>query len=408
MNAPLEHPVVGTSVAETSEAKLDIRHLLIGACGSHSLKANGIYQVARAIANEQLAGGQSVRVMLLREANSANPDEDSDPSLEIVMIDGPKVLGKRVGFSHAVLEALTAGASKGTIIHIHTARQPLLVPLTLALKKRGIPYAITVHGRYSHVFDEEMNVKRKLPALYLKTVEQWVLRGARFTQAVAPSEEALLRHVAPRANVQMIPNAAFSSREGAPRREGGRAAPSAKYPVFGFLGRYEIEHKGLDLLLNGFAAYKRAGGKGTLEMVGSGPLRQDLLALAGELQILDSVSISDARYGEDKIRTLAGWDFFVSPSRFDGLPMATLEAAFLGMPVLVTTETGLKETVLGAGAGLSIDGLSAEAVADALARAEKISKDDWVKMSAAAFEMARAMGDWTSIANKMVALYRKP
>lgn len=407
MNALLEHPVTGTSVADAAHAPLDIRHLLLGSCGSHSLKANGIYQVARAIANEQVAAGQSARLMLLREATSANPDEDSDPSLEIVLIEGPKVLGKRIGFSHAVLEALTKGANSNTIIHIHTARQPLLVPLTLALRKRGIPYAITVHGRYSHVFDEELNVKRKLPALYLKTVEQWVLRGARFAQAVAPSEEALLRHVAPRARVEMIPNAAFSSRQGAPSSEGGRSAPSANYPVFGFLGRYEIEHKGLDLLLQGFAAYKRAGGKGTLEMVGSGPLREDLLAMAKELQILDSVSIGEARYGEDKIRTLSGWDYFVSPSRYDGLPMATLEAAFLGMPVLVTAETGLEETVLGAGAGLAIDGLTAEAVADALKRAETVGKDDWVKMSAGAFEMARAMGDWTAIASRMVALYRK-
>jgi len=408
MNAPLEHPIARTQAAEQTAKPLDIRHLLIGQCGTHSLKANGVYQVARAVADEQKAAGANARLILLREANSVNPDEDSDPELEIVPIDGPKLLNKRIGFTHAVLERLTKDAREGTIFHIHTARQPLLIPLALALGKRGIPYAITVHGRYSHVFGDNMEVKHTPAAIYLKGIERWVLNKARFVQAVAPYEEAVLRQVAPRANIVLVPNAAFSKRTADVAGDAGRAGPSAGFPVFGFLGRYEIEHKGLDLLLDGFGRYKRSGGRGTLQMVGSGPLRAVLLQRAKDLNILESVTIAEPRYGEAKLEALRGWDFFVSPSRFDGLPMATIEAAYLGVPVLVTKETGLKDDVLSTGAGLAIEGLTAEAVTRALFDAEKVNGDAWVKMSAGAQAMARALGDWTEIAGRLLRLYRTP
>jgi hypothetical protein len=89
MNTLLDQRVASFDPQAATVSNLEVRHLLIGACGTHSLKANGVYQVARALADEQRAAGANARLILLREANSVVPDEDSDPGLEIVLIEGP-------------------------------------------------------------------------------------------------------------------------------------------------------------------------------------------------------------------------------------------------------------------------------------------------------------------------------
>ncbi len=408
MKVALEpNPVLNTPSRMRTAPALDVRHLLIGPCGTHSLKANGVYQVARALADEQVAAGERARLILLREENSIIPDETSDTELEVVPIEGPKLLGRRVGLSRKVLQALIKDADQNTVVHIHTARQPLLIPLARELGKRKIPYVITVHGRYSHLFDERGKIKRKVPAWYLKSAERWVLNRARFVQAVSPLEKTQIQAIAPDANIELVPNAAFSSRMGMPSGDNIQRLPSNGPPVFGFLGRYEIEHKGLDLLLEGFAGYRRAGGKGTLVMVGSGPMREVLAMRAVELSLRECSTIEGPKFGAAKTDAIKSWDYFVSPSRFDGLPMATLEAALLGVPVIVTQATGLGQTVNDSHAGIVIEHLDAAAVTRALQKAEATSAKAWTEMSSAATKMARTIGDWTSISRRIVDLYRR-
>ena len=388
--------------------KMEIRHLVFDMCADHDLKANGVYIVATQLADEQFAAGEKASVFFLREAGRTMPERRFDTPMEVVVLTGRKLRGKRLTLDSALLDEVTRRRGAPLFFHFHAAREPLLLPLTRRLRALQIPYAITIHGRYSHLFDPRCRPKRCLSLLYLQHLERHALEGARFVQAITPSEQALIRHVAPRARVELIQHAAYSSYfDGTPRAV-ERSAPSSRYPLFGFLGRYEIAHKGLDLLVGGFAEYQRAGGKGQLELAGTGPARGELIAMAEKLGVAKFVRVDGPRFGEEKASTLAGWDYLVAPSRFDVAPTGPLQAALTGLPLILTAETGLDQRVADYNAGIVIDALTPEAVARALHKAERRTAEEWVNMSAGACRMAASIGDWTTIAAQLAALYRRP
>src|SRR5262249_8297326 len=160
------------------------------------------------------------------------------------------------------------------------------------------------------------------------------------------------------------------------------------------------EHKGLDLLLHGFAEYRRNGGNGKLEMVGLGSGRDELIAMSKSLTVSHCCQVGGPLFGEEKRRVMRTWDYFVMPSRFDVLPTAGLEAAILGVPLVVSKSTGLQDFIADSGCGLVIADLSPASVAEALFNAERVSSDEWSRMSEAAFQMAVSLGDWTAIAER--------
>ena len=385
-------------------APLDIRHIVIDDC-HHPLRANGVHHVARMLTLEQIEAGDHARIVLFRAPEGETFDEVADVRTDLLPLIGSKLLGRLVRLAPKILTTLLAGANPRTIFHIHGARQPLLWSLSRALRQRGYPYAITVHGRYSHLFDLDGRTQRRTSLLYLKTVERGVLNAARFVHAVSEAERRIIRRIAPDARLEVVANAAFSSSRDGPPPAPRRSAPSPRFPMFGFCGRYEIEHKGLDLLIQGFADYRRRGGKGNLTLIGTGSARQRLADMAKALGVDDWVDVGGPQFGDEKNMTLRSWDFFVQPSRFDGVPIGPLEAALLGLPLIVTAETGLRQQVASLEAGVPIADLTAEAVAQAFRAAESATPDAWMRMSRNAHAMGASIGDWTAIAERIRSLY---
>ncbi len=164
-------------------------------------------------------------------------------------------------------------------------------------------------------------------------------------------------------------------------------------------------HKGLDLLVEGFAIYRRQGGGGRLVLIGTGPARDILAAMAATLGITDAIDIQGPCFGEEKHRKMSDWHFFVQPSRFDGVPIAALEAALAGLPLVVSQETGLAEQVASANAGLVMRDLTADAVAEAFHKAALSSEEGWRSMMLEAHAMATEIGDWTPIVAELRKLY---
>ncbi len=385
---------------------LDIRHLVIDP-GDAPLKANGLAIVARRIAVEHKFAGHAVTLFFLLRQPLQQTEDFSDVPTRCLPLKGLKIGDRFVRLDKQVIDALLADASDRTIFHIHHGRDPMLLPLTAELKRRAVPFAMTIHGRYSHIFDESNEVLKPAPALYLRFFERRALESARFVQAVTPAERAIILRVAPSARCELIFNAAYSSRVDGPPAPPSRVAPSDRFPRFGFCGRYAIEHKGLDLLLKGFAEYRRSGGRGSLELVGPGPSREELESLAKSLSIEACCKIGGPLFGDEKTRRLQSWDYFVLPSRFDVFPTAGLEAALLGLPLIASRLTGFAELLESRRSGFVIDTLSPGAVAKALSLAEKVEPGDWTTMSRAAFEMVLSIGDWTLIADHLVKLYRR-
>src|SRR6185436_14119986 len=88
---------------------------------------------------------------------------------------------------------------------------------------------------------------------------------------------------------------------------------------------------------------RRRGKRVRLVWVGDGPLRRRVVKLACELGLGEAVLVHG--WSDDVEGLLAGVDIFLLPSRFEGLPLALLEAMHAGLPVCVSDTDGLSEAV---------------------------------------------------------------
>ncbi len=99
-------------------------------------------------------------------------------------------------------------------------------------------------------------------------------------------------------------------------------------------------------------------------LIGDGPLRGRLEALAGELGIRDEVRFLGSR--PDIPQLLALVDVAVLPSVEEGLPNAVLEAMAAGKPVVATRVGGIPEAVVHGETGLLVPPRDSAALAEAI------------------------------------------
>ncbi len=113
----------------------------------------------------------------------------------------------------------------------------------------------------------------------------------------------------------------------------------------------------------------------TFLTVGQGPLQEELHTLKDGLDLDDRFRFLG--YQEDPIRVLAAGDVFCLSSRYEGLPIALLEALAMGLPAVVTDVGGMPSVVrdgvegrlVPAGDPMALAGAIAE-LADPALRAE--------------------------------------
>ncbi|HET7627570.1 MAG TPA: glycosyltransferase, partial [Bacillales bacterium] len=134
--------------------------------------------------------------------------------------------------------------------------------------------------------------------------------------------------------------------------------PSRENVNFVNVGRLSPE-KGQDNLIRAFARFHRRHANSKLYILGNGPLKPDLQALAKELDVDDAVYLLGQL--ENPFAFMRKCDCFVLSSHYEGQPMVLLEAMTLGMNI-VATDIVANRTVLDDGSyGLlvkdSVDGL---------------------------------------------------
>ncbi len=104
------------------------------------------------------------------------------------------------------------------------------------------------------------------------------------------------------------------------------------------------EEKDFPLALNAFAILVREYPASGLVIVGAGPERKNILALAGQLGISDRVVLEG--WKTDLISYYKTADVFLQTSLFEGYGLALVEAVTAGLPV-VSTPVGIMEENLG-------------------------------------------------------------
>jgi glycosyltransferase involved in cell wall biosynthesis len=165
-----------------------------------------------------------------------------------------------------------------------------------------------------------------------------------------------------------------------------------------------VPQKGLDVLLKALPVVREAMGDVTLTLLGEGPERARLGLLAEELGVADGV-----RFGgvvTDVAPYFSVADVFVLPSRFEGLPLALLEAMAAGLPVVATAVDGNVDVVRNGMDGLVVPPDDPVALASALI--EVLSKPDLaLRLGAAARRRVAELYDVESMTNRTCEVYQR-
>lgn len=190
-------------------------------------------------------------------------------------------------------------------------------------RRTGIPYVLEPRGAYDpHIVRRHRMAK----ALWWRARERKLVRLARAIHVFFPQEIDHLTALGYRGNVIISSNGVDVQDVG-----GGSAE---RHDVL-WLGRFDPQHKGLDVLLHGIARFP-AGQRPCVRLHGPDwrGRKGKVMEMVIDLGLTDDVVIGDAVYGEEKRKLLLRSAGFVYPSRWDACPNAVLEAVALGLPTL--------------------------------------------------------------------------
>ena len=208
--------------------------------------------------------------------------------------------------------------------------------------------------------------------------------------------EALKKHILkvnPTANVTVIHNGideeAFLH----------QVQPSAE--KIGFIGRIEINQKGLDTLVQALSILKKENFPFKALFIGGGKDEQALKKMICGLKLEDSIETT-GRLGPERFDRLSECRIVCMPSRFEGWGIAAIEAAAEGIPVIASDIEGLNEAVLDNQTGILLQATPeklAAAIKDIMGHPERIEQlSQNAKKHAANFS-------WEKIAAEQQSLY---
>jgi glycosyltransferase involved in cell wall biosynthesis len=304
----------------------------------------GIQTQTLALARALAVGGAEVHVVTRPAAGRPARELLGDVTVHRVGLarGGPAATVAYVALAARTLASLWPRVD---VIHAHQ----LLSPASAALLARavlGTPFVVTAHA--SGPVGDVASLGRQGP-LGRARLRALARHAAAFVAVSAPIGEELRRAGVPAGRIRSIPNGVDTERfrpsTEAERRAARRALALPPVPVVLYAGRLAPE-KGVDVLLDAWAAARRQGALGTLVLLGEGPERRALEHRARDLGILGAVRFAGA--AADVAPWLAAADVFALPSRTEGLSVALLEAMAAGLPVVATDVGGTGEAVGGA------------------------------------------------------------
>ena len=162
-------------------------------------------------------------------------------------------------------------------------------------------------------------------------------------------------------------------------------------------------HKGLDLLLNSFKILSKLNIYPKLSIYGDGKDRKKLLKMLNRLDSKIKINISRPVIGHQKYKKILYSDIFIHSSRWEGMPMAVLEAASLSKPLIISKETNLSNYVKKYKCGYIIKKLNSYSIAKAIQQAIKDKKKGRLNvLGQNSKKMAIVEFNWNKISKEMV------
>lgn len=294
-----------------------------------------------------------------------------------------------------LLETLPEPLCKPDIVVFHEVYRPKYLKISKVLRKNKIPYVIIPHGELTAGAQKKKWYKKKIAnlllfnkfiknAIAIQCFSEFEVQSTKFAKTLKIGTNGVL--LPDRGKEQFL-------------QEGIK---------FLYIGRLDMYHKGLDLLLCAVGKVKEYLKENNCKLYIYGPDykgRFDQVKKAiFDYGVQDIVSLNHEILGQDKIDELLSADYFIQTSRFDTIPTGILFAMSYGVPCVVTEGTSIDQIVELYDAGWTCK-TDAESIATAIKQA--VSEKDKLKhKSQNAIIAVKENFGWDKIAKETIDKYK--
>lgn len=274
---------------------------------------------------------------------------------------------------------------------------PDLLAISIAARRAGLPYIIAPHDPYHPALFKTHSHRKHI---YWLAIERRLLQQSAAIQVLSSTHEKHLRALNIDRPVITVPNGYDID----PLQPSLPHCCEQGEVTLGYLGRLDAWHKGIDVLLEGFAQVRLHHPE--VRLILQGPDWGDTPMLEGLVSRLRLNDVVEFRAPDPTPAPaiIAGWDALIAPSRFDGFPFTVLEAMVAARPVICSFEAGVVEHVLAAGCGIGIEptmeGVE-DGILELLAR-----RSEWSNMGLSGHRYLLTDLNWSHIAERAARSYR--
>jgi len=329
-------------------------------------RSNGPTNSVPALANAIALGGHQVALL------SCSPNQGLLKSLSPAVVDLPRPSSYHWNpwvISSSWLDVIEKRFGIPDIVDFHSAYEPFQSALAQRLLSRGWPYIVTPRGSFQGLAQKQKPLKKIFGNM---TFMDTYVKNALAIHALTQEEASEIHAMFPRQKIFVCPNGVDPALADIPLhfRPLFCECRSDHALVLGFLGRVDVWHKGIDVLLEALIALqeKDASLDVRLFIIGAFHTKKDEKVVADlhrRMRHPEWLLLCGAMTGEEKWRRLLGCDVFVHTSRFEGMPNAVLEAMALGKPCLVTPGTNMQSVIAQCNSGWNCD-VNPESIMQAL------------------------------------------
>jgi glycosyltransferase involved in cell wall biosynthesis len=226
---------------------------------------------------------------------------------------------------------------KPDVVHIHGEFIPdnLRIPSLFQC-----PIVLTPQGAINSIVLQKSKIWSK--RLYIAVARRLLYRKA-VVHALTPMEQQHILQILPEAELYMIPQGPSVQMQAFLDDQTEAFRTPARFIRFLFVGRLDIYHKGLDILLEAFAqATQQLYRKALLTLVGPDWNGSMLILkeLARKLGIEKYIHMPGTITGARLAEAFRQSHVYIQVSRYEGLPSSVTEALLFGKPAILTNATG--------------------------------------------------------------------
>ena len=288
---------------------------------------------------------------------------------------------------------------KPDIVIIHDFYVPYYHKVSHILRKNKYPYLLEPHGAFGRTAMKKSRIKKFVAnnTLFRKTIKK--ASGFVFTTK-RESEDSVYRNK----NEIMIENGV---KKEIITNSLNFEKKNFDNPVFYFMGRFRIFHKGIDILFDALDIIDSQNISINFNVYGTST-DQEIEYVNGRVAALKNINIKNCGpvYGDTRDIELNNCNILVLTSRYEGSPLAVLDAFSYGNAVVATPGTNVSKEIVDNNLGWETE-LDPKAIAETILKALDDYKKHGKEYTSRTLNYVLENYTWEKIAERSVIEYEK-